>query len=233
MYRTGDLVRLLPDGRIEYLGRLDHQIKLRGFRIELGEIEAALEREAGVRQAVAVVREDTPGDKRLVAYVVPGDPAPSSEGLRGALQASLPDYMVPAAVVLLDALPLTPNGKVDRTALPAPRRERAAEQVLVAPSTALEGTIAAIWCEVLGLDEVGIHDNFFELGGHSLLLVRINQRLCEAVGREIPIVELFRFPTIASLAQALDQPQELPSLTAIEDRVAKRRDRQRRQRTAS
>ncbi|MES2939940.1 MAG: amino acid adenylation domain-containing protein, partial [Pseudomonadota bacterium] len=179
MYRTGDLARWLPDGSIEYLGRIDQQVKIRGFRIELGEIEAQLAAQAGVREAVVLAREDIPGDTRLVAYVVPqADSDLEATTLRTQLQRQLPDYMVPAHFVVLDALPLTPNGKLDRKALPAPDTSRG-ETGYVAPRTPTEATLASIWAEVLNVDRIGIHDNFFELGGHSFLIVRLVDRLAE------------------------------------------------------
>src|SRR5947207_3147468 len=175
MYRTGDLCRWLPDGNIEYLGRLDHQVKLRGFRIELGEIEAVLSKHPAVREAVVLAREDVPGGKRLVAYVVlqpQQDPVISH--LRDYLQGRLPDYMLPSAFVLLEALPLSPNGKVDRQALPPPSRTRPPlQENCIAPRSPLEKMLTGIWSEILGFEPIGIHDNFFNLGGHSLLATQV------------------------------------------------------------
>ena len=171
MYKTGDLVRWLPDGNIEYLGRLDHQVKVRGFRIELGEIEAVLREHPAVRETVVVARKDASGEKSLVAYLVPhAMQQPTLGDLRAHVRQKLPNYMVPSAFVLLESLPITPNGKVDRRALPSPeeRRLQTAHEY-EAPRTPLQRDLAAIWAEVLRLDRVGIHDNFFELGGHSLL----------------------------------------------------------------
>ena len=163
LYRTGDLARYRPDGNIDYLGRIDHQVKIRGFRIELGEIEAALSRIPGVREAVVLAREDSPGDKRLVAYVAGSNGAePAAAALRAALQRELPDYMVPAAFVVLDALPLTSNGKVDRKALPAPDIGAQVAPQYVAPRTPAEEMLCRIWAEVLGIERAGIEDNFFE-----------------------------------------------------------------------
>ncbi|WP_217578909.1 amino acid adenylation domain-containing protein, partial [Mesorhizobium sp. GbtcB19] len=177
MYRTGDLVRYLPDGNIEFLGRNDHQVKIRGFRIELGEIEARLVEHAAVREAVVIAREDTPGDKRLVAYVVARDEARSEAGdagelaavLRAHLSATLPEYMVPAAYVAMEALPLTPNGKLDRRALPAPDEAAFARGLYEPPQGEVETILAGIWQEQLGVEQVGRQDSFVELGGHSLL----------------------------------------------------------------
>jgi amino acid adenylation domain-containing protein len=201
MYRVGDLVRYLPDGTIEYLGRLDHQVKIRGFRIEIGEIEAALAAHPAVREAVVVAREDQPGDRRLAAYLVAADGAevPGAGELRGWLKERLPEYMVPSAFVPLLALPLTPNGKVDRRALPVPAAT-AEEGRYVAAETPVEATLAAIWAAVLGVEKVGANDNFFELGGHSLLLARVQVAVRTELGREVTMVDLFRFPTVRSLA---------------------------------
>ncbi|KFA93195.1 non-ribosomal peptide synthetase [Archangium violaceum] len=209
MYKTGDLVRYLPDGRLEYLGRLDQQVKLRGFRIELGEIEAVLARHASVRQALALVREDVPGDKRLVAYVT-GD-SPDASVLRAHLLRSLPEYMVPSAFVALEALPLTPNGKLDRKALPAPEASHGGlEQTFIPPRDALELVVARVFEETLGVRPVGVRSNFFELGGHSLLAVRLMARIREATGRELPLATLFRAPTVEQLAALLRQESPLP-----------------------
>ncbi|HEX2092533.1 MAG TPA: phosphopantetheine-binding protein, partial [Longimicrobiaceae bacterium] len=204
LYRTGDRVRWRTDGTLEYLGRLDEQVKVRGFRIEPGEIEARLAEHAGVREAVVLVREDAPGDRRLVAYVVGGVEA---DALREHLRRSLPEYMVPAAFVVLEALPLTPNGKLDRKALPAPELVSAGASY-VAPRRPLEAALAGIWAEVLGRVRVGVKENFFDLGGHSLLLVKVQARLRETLDREIPIVDLFRFPTVAALAEHLGAEME-------------------------
>jgi amino acid adenylation domain-containing protein len=201
LYRTGDLARWRSGGELEYLGRIDHQVKLRGYRIELGEIEATLATHPDVRQAVVVTREDEPGEKRLVAYVVAqADAALEPNGLRAHLKMSLPDYMVPSAFVMLAALPLTPNGKVDRKALPAPeRRPDIAEYV--APRTPIEEVLAGLWCEVLKVERVGVHDNFFELGGHSLLATRVMARLCEVFAVELPVRALFEAPSILELGE--------------------------------
>jgi amino acid adenylation domain-containing protein len=202
-YRTGDLARRLPDGSLEFLGRVDHQVKIRGFRIELGEIESVLSAHLGVKEAVVLAREDRPDDRRLVAYVVLDERQPADvEVLRRALAEQLPDYMIPNAFVPLDSLPFKANGKVDRLALPAPELDRsAAATAYVAPSTPLEETLAELWQEVLRLNEPpGIHDNFFELGGHSLMATQIISRLSDVFQVEIPLRQLFLYPTIAELA---------------------------------
>jgi amino acid adenylation domain-containing protein len=208
LYRTGDLARRLPDGAVEYIGRIDHQIKLRGFRIELGEIEAVLRRLPGVKEALVLVREDVPGDKALVAYLVApltGEARPGHGELARFGRQSLPDHMIPAHFVWLEELPLLPNGKVDRRALPAPAAARPDLDVaFAAAKNDTEQKIVAIWQEVLRLPKVGAEDNFFDLGGHSLLLVQVQNRVQEAFGREIPVVELFRHSTARSLARFLE-----------------------------
>jgi nonribosomal peptide synthetase DhbF len=206
MYRTGDLVRWLEDGSLDYAGRADHQIKIRGFRIELGEIEAVLARHPGVSQVSVVAREDQPGDKRLVAYIVPAaDSVPGQSELRQHAAASLPDYMVPSAIVSLDALPLTPNGKIDRKALPAP--DHASSNTVRGPRTPQEEILCDLFADILGLPKVGIDDGFFELGGHSLLAGRLMIRIRDALGVELGIAALFDAPTVAALAKRLDQAQ--------------------------
>lgn len=204
LYRTGDLVRYLADGNLEFLGRLDHQVKIRGYRIELGEIEARLVEHRSVDQVAVVAREDVAGDKRLVAYIVGTEEAAIEAGVLSAyLQRHLPNYMVPSAFVTLDAIPLTPNGKVDRRALPAPGVVAHVEYV--APRTRTEEVLAAIWCDVLKLDRVGVHDNFFELGGHSLLAMRLIAGIHQTVGAEVPLTAIFRNPYLNKLADVLDQ----------------------------
>ncbi|MFJ6466861.1 amino acid adenylation domain-containing protein [Streptomyces sp. NPDC091387] len=198
VYRTGDRVRWLPDGQLEFLGRLDDQVKLRGHRIEPGEIESVLLAGPDVTAATVVLREDIPGDKRLVAYVVPDGQAPTAEELRARLRRELPASMVPSAFVVLDRLPLTPNGKVDRRALPAPGPRSHEDDV--APRTPAERAVAAAWSEVLGTDVTGVDDNFFELGGHSLLATQVTSRLRTALGVEVPVRALFAAPTVAALA---------------------------------
>ncbi|HET8781192.1 MAG TPA: amino acid adenylation domain-containing protein [Pyrinomonadaceae bacterium] len=206
LYRTGDLARYLPDGRLEYLGRLDHQLKLRGFRIELGEIETVLRDNSTVRDAVVVAHETDTGDKQLVAYVVAANShVPTTKELRIYLQERLPKYMVPAFFVALDELPLTPNGKVDRRALPAPA-EIALEPTLahVTPRTHVEKELAQVWQQLLNRSRVGIHDNFFELGGHSLLATQVISRVRERFKIEIPLRSIFEASTIADLAERIE-----------------------------
>jgi len=204
LYRTGDLARYWPDGRIEHLGRMDFQVKLRGFRIELGEIETALRAHPSVREAVVTLREDRPGDRQLVAYVTaqPGHSFSAAE-LRTELRRKLPDYMVPAGFMLLEALPLTPNGKVDRRALPAPKGERQSGDSLVAPSNENERRIALLWQELLQIPEVGVRDSFFELGGNSLRAMEAIFRINEIFGAKLSLGAFFENPTVASLAAML------------------------------
>jgi amino acid adenylation domain-containing protein len=228
LYRTGDLARYLPDGTLELLGRIDQQVKLRGYRIELAEIESALLGIDGVTEAAAMVREDRPGDRRLVAYVVAApDTAPAQ--LRQQLRETMPEYMVPSAVVRIEAMPLTPNGKVDRNALPAPEGERQSEEAFVAPQTETEQRLAAIWRDVLRIEQVGANDNFFDLGGHSLLVVQLHARIREALGVELTVLDLFRHPTVASLARHLSAGDRGEAHAGISDA----RDRARRQRAAA
>jgi amino acid adenylation domain-containing protein len=198
MYKTGDLGRWRADGTIEFLGRNDHQVKIRGFRIELGEIEAALRSHPEVSEAVVLARDGAPGDKRLVAYVV-GEVAP--EALRTHLGARLPEYMVPAAYVRLDALPLTPNGKLDRRALPAPETDAFGTRVYEAPQGEIETLLTRLWSELLGINGISRHDDFFILGGHSLLAVQLSSRIRTALGVEVPLAELFAQPTLAGYAR--------------------------------
>ncbi|HEX2203309.1 MAG TPA: amino acid adenylation domain-containing protein, partial [Longimicrobium sp.] len=216
LYRTGDKVRWLPDGTLEYLGRLDEQVKVRGFRIELGEIEAVLRRHPDVADCAVIAREDG-GEKRLAAYVAgPRD----AEALKAHLRGTLPDYMVPAAFVFLDALPLTANGKLDRRALPAP--EYASSDAYVAPRTEVEGALAEVWAEVLGLARVGVEESFFDLGGHSLLATRVVSRVREALGVEIPLRAMFEGPTVARLAARVEasradaeSPETSPAVVSL------------------
>ena len=223
LYRTGDLARYRDDGAIEYLGRLDHQMKLRGFRIELGEIESVLTGHPSVREALVVAREFGAGDVRLVAYVVAGAGPPGADELIGHLKQRLPEYMVPSAFVTLPALPLTPNGKVDRAALPEPELARPELHTpFVAPRDDLERSIAQVWCELLGVERVGADDNFFDLGGHSLLVSELRTRLAGMLGREVSMVELFQYPTVGSLAGYLSQAAA-PQQSAPTDRARARR----------
>lgn len=201
MYKTGDRARYRPDGAIEFLGRSDRQVKLRGFRIELGEIEAALVQHPQVSQAVVVLRDDP---TLLVAYVVlEGDGGETN--LAAFLAKTLPHYMVPSAILPLDALPLLPNGKLDRKTLPAPTL--AAPQPSRSPQTPTETRIAAVWQDVLQLEQLGAEDNFFELGGHSLSAMRVNTRLRKAFGLELPLRAIFEAPTVAALAVKIDAIQ--------------------------
>jgi acyl carrier protein len=209
MYRTGDLVRYRTDGVLEFLGRTDHQVKIRGHRIEPGEIEALLAARTDVAECVVVAREDRPGDQRLVAYVVPAGETPDAESLRASLAERLPEPMLPARFVFLPRLPRTPNGKLDRRALPAPGREVPAARG-VPPSGELEARLAQLWQEILGLDHVGVESNFFDLGGHSLLIVRLLHRLDDVTDKRVALTDLFRFPTVRSLARflAADAPSD-------------------------
>ncbi len=203
LYRTGDLVRRRPDGELDFLGRIDHQVKVRGFRIEPGEIEAAILGQEGVREAVVLAREDQPGDQRLVAYVAPE--TVDVAAVRAHLKERLPESMVPALFVLLPALPLSPNGKVDRKALPAPDEAVPGDgHGFEAPRTPTEEILAGIWAEVLGLERVGPNDNFFRLGGHSLLLTQVMSRLRSAFGVEVPLRSLFEAPTLAGFVARIE-----------------------------
>jgi surfactin family lipopeptide synthetase C len=220
LYRTGDRARYLPDGNLEFLGRLDTQVKVRGFRIELGEIEAVLAAHPAVREAVVVVREDHPGDQRLVAYVALDEGPEGNDGnetsaadLREHLLTRLPEVMVPGFFVPVSSWPLTPNGKLDRRALPAPEQARRSEaDPRLAPRTASERVIAEIWQQVLAVDEVGVEDDFHDLGGHSLLLVQMIGKVRERLGRELPLAYLLPHRTVASLAEAVDEGLRQPPL---------------------
>jgi amino acid adenylation domain-containing protein len=211
LYRTGDLARYRPDGNIEYLGRRDNQVKIRGYRIEPREIEAVLNQHVHIRESVVIAREDTPGDKRPVAYIVPVVPnsAPSTNELRGFLCQKLPEYMIPSAFVFLDSLPLTPNGKLNRQALPMPKQTRPElDEAFSVPRTPVEELLANIWAKVLKLGRVGIYDNFFQLGGHSLLAAQVVNRLRSHLKLELPLRRLFEKPTIAELAEDVAQKSE-------------------------
>lgn len=210
VYRTGDLARYRPDGNIEFLGRIDHQVKVRGYRIELSAIEATLRRHPNIRDAVLMARQDTPDEPLLVAYVVPmKEPLPTDTDLREHLRRTLPEYMVPSAFVYLFELPLTANGKIDRKALLAPARDRIGLQSEYVPAkTPIEKLLAGIWSEILKLDSISIHANFFELGGHSLLATRVISRIRHKLKLELPLRALFENPTIESLAGAIDAAPE-------------------------
>jgi amino acid adenylation domain-containing protein len=208
-YKTGDLGRQLPDGNIEFLGRIDNQVKIRGFRIEPGEIEAVLSQHAAVKEAVVVSREDVPGEKRLVAYLVVSQNSVSTTSeLRGFLRQKVPGYMIPSAFVLLESLPLMPNGKLDRKALPKPDTTTPELEATFVPSrTAVEKVMAEIWARVLGLEKVGIHDNFFELGGHSLLAIQVISRARETFQIDLPVRSFFEYPTVAGLSVQIAEAQ--------------------------
>ena len=205
VYRTGDLVRWNERGELEFIGRTDEQVKIRGYRIELGEIETVLREHAGVSEAVVVAREDAPGERRLVAYVVGAEGvATTGRKLREYLQQRMPEYMVPAAIMRLERLPLTGNGKVDRKALPAPEA-RPGGTAYKAPRTLTEKALAEIWAQVLRVEQVGVRDDFFELGGHSLLATRVMARIRETLQVELPLRTLFTDPTISAQARQCDQ----------------------------
>jgi amino acid adenylation domain-containing protein len=215
LYKTGDLARYQPDGAIQFLGRIDHQVKIRGMRLEPGEVEAVLGKHADVKESVVLAREIIPGEKSLVAYVVSvKERVPTKGELQAFLRERLPEYMVPAAFVILDQIPLMPNGKVNRSELPPPEDFRTGlETSYVAPQTDVERTIAAIWRKVFNVDKVGIHSNFFDLGGSSLLLAQVHTKLRASLNRELQMIELFKHPTIHSLAEHLaeaDSAQPLP-----------------------
>ncbi|HYP25135.1 MAG TPA: MupA/Atu3671 family FMN-dependent luciferase-like monooxygenase [Blastocatellia bacterium] len=227
MYRTGDLSRRLPHGAVEFLGRVDHQAKVRGFRIELEEIEAVLGEAESVREAVVLAREDNPGDVRLVAYVVEKEPrSVSTSELRDFVRDRLPDYMVPAAFVVMEAFPLTSNGKVERKALPAPEGLRLESNAdYVPPRSRIEQTIAEVWRRVLKLDRIGVHDNFFDLGGHSLLMAQVHNQLRGELKRELPLVRLLEHTTISSLAKYLAREEtKQPSFSQNQSRASKQRE---------
>jgi acyl-coenzyme A synthetase/AMP-(fatty) acid ligase/acyl carrier protein len=215
LYRTGDRARWRADGTLEFLGRVDQQVKIRGFRIEPGEIEARLAEHAAVREVVVLARDDVPGDRRLVAYVV-GEA--EAEALRAHVRQSLPEYMVPGAFVVLDRLPLTPNGKVDRKALPAPELA-AAEEKYVAPRTKVEEVLAGIWAEVLRLERVGVHDSFFDLGGHSLVIMRLLAHIQDAFDLKISIRTVYSMPTLETLAGEIERRIYEDIATLSEDEV--------------
>ncbi len=216
LYKTGDLARYLPDGNIEYLGRIDNQVKIRGFRIELGEIEAVLSQCPDVQNTAVIVREDTPGDKRLVAYVVlTSDSQITTSELRQFLANQLPAYLVPNTFVILDDLPLTPNGKCDRRSLPLPDDQTRKNIPKIGPRNLVELQLAQIWSEILGINNIGIQENFFELGGHSLLAVSLINRIEQKLDKRLPLTSLFQNGTIASLAQLLAQETTQPASSPL------------------
>jgi amino acid adenylation domain-containing protein len=230
VYRTGDRVRRLDDGSIEFLGRADDQVKVRGFRVELGEIEQVLRGHPGVAQGVVVLRSESDGDARLVAYAVPKGAGyavshsdrPTSEKLSEWIAAQLPDYMVPSTVVLIDAIPLTPNGKVDTARLPAADGVQEKVDRYVAPATATETQLATIWMEVLKKERVGRTDNFLDLGGHSLLAIRVLGKISKTFGVRLPLRTLFDAPTVEHLAQRVDDEVRLAALESMSDEEAER-----------
>jgi acyl-coenzyme A synthetase/AMP-(fatty) acid ligase/acyl carrier protein len=207
IYRTGDLARYLPDGNIDFIGRRDHQVKIRGYRVELGEIEAVLLQHGGVKEAAVLAREDQPGDKRLVGYVVGRTkPPPKAEDLWIFLRQKLPVYMIPGTFMFLPELPLNKHGKIDRNSLPAPDQSRPVlEQRYRAPESSCEKAVAEIWRYVMGIDKVGIHDNFFELGGHSLTATRVISRLRNVFDIDIPLSILFDHPTVSGLVEHIEK----------------------------
>jgi acyl carrier protein len=211
LYRTGDLARWRSDGTLEHLGRLDFQVKLRGFRIELGEIETAIMQHPAVREVAVNAREDAPGDKRLIAYIVAENaPARLADELLTRLRAAMPEYMVPSQFVMLEALPRTHNGKLDRKALPAPSDENGSpSRVAVGPKTPTEELVLGIFRSVLDREDFGVTDNFFDLGGHSLMAARLMSRLRTESGVDLPLRDLFARPTVAGLAEAIDALQWL------------------------
>jgi acyl-coenzyme A synthetase/AMP-(fatty) acid ligase len=214
LYKTGDLARYRADGVIEYAGRMDHQVKIRGFRIELGEIEAVLKQHEAVSECVAVAREDKPGQKRLVAYVLRHKLANASAmELRNWLKERLPEYTVPAAIVLLEAMPVTANGKLDRGALPAPGARPEQRHTYEAPQTEMEEKLAGIWGEVLKLEHIGAHESFFELGGHSLLATQVISRTREKLRIEVPLLKIFENPVLADFARVVSEIRALPTKT--------------------
>jgi acyl carrier protein len=206
LYKTGDLARYLPKGELEYLGRIDNQVKIRGFRIELGEIEALLASHPQIWETVVIVRDDTTGDKRLVAYIVPqSEKTITINEIRQFLKAKLPSYMVPNAFVILDALPLTANGKIDRRALPPSESSSEPSEKYVAPRNPIEDILVNVWSEILKVEKVGINDNFFELGGHSLLATKLVAQIRDRLKIELPLRQLFNTATLAELAQGIEQ----------------------------
>lgn len=227
LYKTGDLARYLPDGRLEFLGRIDHQVKIRGLRVELGEIETTLAQHPTVQEVVVVAQEDVSQNKQLVAYIAfhHGQQTTEKE-LRDFLKKHVPGYMIPSIFIFLDALPLTTSGKVDRRALPDPEAPRSkSETTYVMPQTETEQFIAAVWQEALQAEKVGLHDNFFDLGGHSLLTIQIHSKLQEKFGEKVKVVDLFQYPTVHSLTTYLSQAEQEPSFEETSKRVESRSSR--------
>lgn len=232
MYRTGDLATFDPAGRIRFIGRTDRQVKIRGYRVELGEVEHVLRQHTALRDVAVLVREDQPGDPRLVAYITSTSSAPINEAeIRAYLRQEVAEYMVPAAFVVLDQLPITRNGKVDHAALPAPEHHRPHQTVrFVAPEGETEDAIARIWQTVLNVDQVGVEDNFFDLGGHSLLLVQVHVRLREEFESNISLIDMFRNPTVRALSKFLNSTKQAADDTSAYDRAQNRAARRRRSR---
>ncbi|MEM8778036.1 MAG: amino acid adenylation domain-containing protein [Cyanobacteria bacterium P01_G01_bin.49] len=223
LYKTGDLACYLPDGRIKLLGRLDNQIKIRGFRLETGEIETLLQQHPQIKATVVAVREDLSGDKRLVAYYVAEIDAVPANELRSFLREKLPEYAIPSAFVALEAFPLTPNGKIDSHALPAPNQTRSASD-WIAPRTATEESVAQIFAQVLEIEQISIHDDFFDLGGHSLLATRLIAQLLEIFPVDVTIIDLFEAPTVAGLAERIDNKQLRDRLQTVEEETLEERE---------
>ncbi|MEQ9237073.1 non-ribosomal peptide synthetase family protein [Coleofasciculus sp. E2-BRE-01] len=221
LYKTGDLARYLPDGNIEFIGRIDNQVKIRGFRVELGEIETALSQHPGVRESVVLARDDVPGDKRLIVYIVPNrESIPTISQLRNFLKKVLPEYMIPSAFVWLKELPLTPNGKVNRRGLPAPDQVRPEiTGVFVAPRTPVEEKLVKIWAELLKIERVGIHDNFFELGGHSLLTTQLLAKVRDTFQADVSLRQLLEVPTVAGLAENIEKVYFTESSTRLSSKT--------------
>jgi amino acid adenylation domain-containing protein len=232
LYRTGDVARYLAGGQIEFLGRIDRQVKIRGFRIEPAEIRAALAEHWNVREVTIMVREDSPGDKRLVAYLVAErQPPPSTNELRRFLNNKLPDHMIPSSFNVLDALPLMPNGKIDQQALLAAVEVSAGLEVAyLEPQSEVEQNIARVWQELLHVEKVGIEDNFFDLGGHSLLMIKLQNRLQKVINKDISLIELFQYPTISSMTKYLAGSRgDEATLKQLHDRAGKQKDAMTRQ----
>jgi non-ribosomal peptide synthetase component F len=216
LYKTGDLARYLPNGDLEYLGRIDNQVKIRGFRIELGEIEASLASNPQIWETVVIVGDDTAGNKRLIAYIVPQlKTTIAIDEIRQFMKAKLPDYMVPNTFVILEALPLTANGKIDRDALPLPESSREMSDKYVAPRTSIEEILVNIWSKVLKVERVGINDNFFELGGHSLLATQLVAQIRDRLKIELSLRQLFNSATLAELAQGIEQLEQQKSAPIV------------------
>jgi len=215
LYRTGDLAKYLPDGEIEYLGRIDNQVKIRGFRIELGEIESMLTQHSQIKEVAVSVSEDSTHNKRLIAYIIPSAKSLQSQEVRSFLQERLPSYMVPSGFVFLDVMPLMPNGKLDRRALPIPEFSREADDDLVLPTNDVEVKLAKIWSEILNINTISIEDNFFELGGHSLLAVKLMGEIESQFDRKLPLTILFEAPSIKKLGNMLQVPQETTSFDSL------------------